>query len=142
MSIKTKTSKGSALFAATFIIGLILIGAGFAIEQYYKANIADKNGDGVKDWKDCDVNNDGKIDMKDIATIAAHNGQPSTPDTDRYDINGDGFIDEMDVYLASQFFGSGLSILNLYTNQGKVFTTGLILTILSVIGLAVRKIRP
>ena len=137
MSIKTKRTP--LLFVITLVIGLILIGTGFALEQYYKANIADKNGDGVKDWKDCDVNGDGKVDIQDIAAIARLVGQPSTTETWRYDINEDMFIDEWDVTLVSQFFGSGLSIINLYTNQGKVFTTGLILAILSVIGIVVKR---
>jgi hypothetical protein len=141
MSVRTKSRRGTLLFAVTLVIGLILIGAGCALEQYYKANIADKNGDGVKDWKDIDINGDGKVDMRDIYAIVLHTGQPTTADTDKYDINGDGFIDKTDAELAAQFFGEGLSVLNLYTNQGKVFTTGIILTILSVIGLVVTKIR-
>jgi len=136
MSIKAK--RIPQLFLITLFLGLVLMGSGFALEQYYKANIADKNGDGVKDWKDCDVNNDGKIDLLDTVIISRNAEKPTTAETWRYDINEDGFIDRLDGELV---FAHRLSILNLYTNQGKVFITGVILTILSIIGMAVTKRR-
>jgi hypothetical protein len=128
------------LFVALLLIGLAMVAAGYAMEQYYKANIADKNGDGVKDWKDIDINGDGRVDMRDIVLITSKVGQPTTADNWKSDINGDGFIDETDCNLAAQFFGQGLSVLNIYTNQGKVFLSGIVVTVLALIGIvATRK---
>lgn len=125
-------------FLVTFVLGVLLIGIGFALEEYYKTSLADKNGDGVKDWRDVDINGDGCVDIRDVVLIAKNYNQPASVDP-RCDINEDGFIDEKDANLASQFFGQHLSILNLYTNQGKVFVTGLILSILSIIGMVARR---
>jgi len=141
MGMKIRKGRIAAIFAVMLLLGLVLMGAGYALQEYYRANIADKNSDGVKDWKDCDVNGDNKVDIYDIVSIAGHVGWPTTVETYRYDINGDGFIDKWDAELAAQFYGQHLSILNIYTNQGKAFTTGLILTILSAMGVAVGKIR-
>jgi hypothetical protein len=51
-----------------------------------------------------DVNGDGKIDMQDIATIAAHYRQPASVDP-RCDLDGDGWISMFDLEKASNNFG-------------------------------------
>ncbi len=127
-------------FTLLLLLGLALMGIGYCLDEYYKANLADKNGDGVKDWKDVDINGDGRVDIRDITLIAKNYNKPVTDDyTWRCDLNGDGFIDDYDLQLAKQFFGEGLSILNIYTNQGKVFMAGLAITVLSLLGLILKR---
>jgi uncharacterized protein (DUF2141 family) len=54
-----------------------------------------------------DVNGDGKVDMKDIAIVAAAFGStPSSPRWDpRADVNGDGKVNMLDVAIVASNFG-------------------------------------
>jgi hypothetical protein len=134
------TLKRKSLFIALLLAGLAMMAVGYAMEQYYRANVADKNGDGVKDWRDVDINEDGKIDILDIFLIARDVGQPTTAENWKCDINEDGFIDKTDCELASQFYGMSLSVVNLYTNQGKVFVMGVVVAALSLVGIVASRV--
>lgn len=58
-------------------------------------------------WLPGDLNEDGKVDMRDIATVArAYGSKPGDPNWNpRADLNGDGFINMTDVNMASNNFG-------------------------------------
>ena len=132
--------KRRSVFVALLLVGLAMMTVGYAMEQYYIANIADKNGDGVKDWKDADINGDGCVDYRDARILGQAFNQPTTEENWRCDLNGDGFIDGADLDLFRQFFGEGLNMLNPYTNQGKVFVSGVIVAVLASLGIvATRK---
>lgn len=122
-------------FMVLFSVGILMVAVGYALEQYYKANIADKNRDGVKDWHDVDLNNDGRVDMQDIVLVSKYADGRSSYGLEQYDINEDGAIDRTDGELVAQFFGQSLSLININTNQGKTFITGLVVTVLSLIGI-------
>lgn len=123
------------VFIAIFAIGLIMAISAYALDNYYKSHMIDKNGDGVVNWKDADVNGDGKVDIHDIALVAGNTG-PDTPGNVRYDLNGDGVVDGMDAAICASYFGSySLSIFNLYSAQSKLFVTSLVIAVLGFLGM-------
>jgi hypothetical protein len=70
------------------IVGKILqTKAGF----WYLMNILEPYFD------ECDVNQDGKVDIKDMQKISAHFGFDISDDISQYDLNGDGNIDGADI---------------------------------------------
>jgi hypothetical protein len=52
-----------------------------------------------------DINQDGKVDYKDLAILGAHYGQTSTPPYPAWDINQDGKIDYKDLAILGAHYG-------------------------------------
>lgn len=94
------------------VSALILIGSILTYEGLQPYPIKDMNGDGVVDWKDYDVNVDGKVDMLDIATVASAYGSTigDSAYNSRCDFNADGKIDDFDLNAIEDYFGEGLTI--------------------------------
>jgi len=126
-------------FFVIFVIGCLLTGLGWALDLYYKSAIQDKNNDGVVDWRDVDINNDGRVDAFDVASVVKNQGVVATTEQWRYDINGDGYIDEYDVFLVRMFFGMKLAMFNIYTPQGKLTWSGIALATLGISGLVLTR---
>ena len=103
-----------------------------------KMALYDMNGDGTVDWHDLDVNDDGKVDMLDIGTVArAYNSKIGDAKYHpKCDFNMDGVIDDADINLITQYFGYPLSIYNLFNITlpiGQLFIIGIILILLGII---------
>jgi len=123
-----------ALFGVALIVsGLLLSVYSYGTLSYLRGQLADKTLDGIVDWHDADVNNDGVIDLMDTHLVV--NNSPKTsasPDwltivsgtsASRCDLNGDGVVDEADVAILSIYFGFGgtLSLIGALTNTGSVY---------------------
>jgi len=81
-----------------------------------KMALYDMNGDGIVDWHDLDINEDGKVDMRDIVAVSASYGSKigDAKYNPKCDFNMDGVIDDADINLITQYFGYPLSIYNLF----------------------------
>ena len=108
-----------------------------------KLVLADKNGDGIIDWRDADVNMDGVLNIRDVAIIAsAYNKSVGEEGyAPQADLNEDGVIDDYDIEIFWMMWdyyyqeGWKMSIINIFSVQGKLFITGVVLTTFSIIGL-------
>ena len=116
------------------LMGLALTGMSYALDQYYRNNIADKNGDGQRDWKDADVNVDGYISIGDISLLSANRGKPVTSANWRCDLNNDNSIDDYDASILESYWGMSLSIYNPQSRQGSFFIVGLATTAIGAVG--------
>ncbi len=108
------------------IVGLLVLIIGVALTVYalmvaeaLPHGLIDKNGDGVIDWHDADVNNDGKVNILDTMRISLLYGQTSSNDPNwavdsRCDLNGDNIIDTADYNICASFWGSALSWTNAF----------------------------
>jgi len=122
---------------ALLILGAFLIYNG--LTQPYP--IRDMNSDGAINWKDYDVNGDGRVDMRDIVKVAAAYGSSVGDEkyNSRVDFNGDGVIDDYDLNAIKSYFGQGqLSLIQLLTYratqpQGMQALAGIACTILALI---------
>lgn len=83
MKQKTLVIAGGILI----LIGVALIAFDVATAVDYYAMLTDKNGDGVINWHDADVNRDGVLDVFDSIAIA--NAQGSHLGDSNYNINAD-----------------------------------------------------
>ena len=108
-------------------------------EEEQEVPFYDFNGDGIFDWRDLDINEDGQIDIYDVAQVSSRIGTQKGDEDywDRCDFNQDGKIDEVDLYLIKAFYGYPLSMFNVLlsvsTQSGQLFMLGLALTILGVV---------
>lgn len=54
-----------------------------------------------------DINEDGKVDLRDLAMFAAHYGESTTSPYPRWDINEDGKVDNSDLTIFQVHYGEG-----------------------------------
>lgn len=134
-SIKKSVAKlRFTLFGVVLIVsGLLLATYSYGTLSYLRGQLADKNQDGIVDWHDADVNNDGVIELLDTLLVVNNSHKTSaSPDwltivsgtsASRCDLNGDGVVDEADVAVLSIYFGFGgtLSLIGALTNTGSVY---------------------
>ena len=99
-----------------------------------KMALYDMNGDGTVDWHDLDINEDGKVDMRDIVSVSVSYGAKigDAKYNPKCDFNMDGVIDDADVNLITQYFGYPLSIYNLFNITPVSYTHLTLPTICSV----------
>ena len=100
------TKKNAVLLAVLLVMcGVGLFYYGWAVPY----PIRDMNGDGVINWKDYDINGDGKVDMLDIVQVAVAYGSEvgDSKFNPRCDFNGDGVINDYDVNAIKDYFGQG-----------------------------------
>jgi len=99
----------------------------------------DMNGDGAVDWHDLDVNEDGVVDIMDIAFVArAYGSEIGDEKYDpRLDFNRDGVIDDADINLIKPYFGYPLSLVEVLVNPAnpltQLFILGIIITLLGIV---------
>jgi len=123
---------------AMMVVGLILMGMAYAEsikEPVSVVALYDMNDDGVVNWKDLDVNNDGKVDIYDIVSVAVSYGSRKGDDTfnPRCDFNQDERIDDIDLNLIKEFYGYPLSIFDVGTLEGQAFVLGLALCVMGTV---------
>lgn len=116
MALKKKQIIYAGLLLTTIGIALLAYGYSQGIgDASYMSLLIDKNGDGVIDWRDCDVNHDGVLDIFDSIVVGAAmntiQGQPLY--NDACDLNGDHAISIIDS-----------NILRAYTQQFRLLTLG------------------
>jgi len=98
----------------------------------------DLNDDGKVDWHDLDVNDDGVVDVVDIATVAAAYGANvgSEKYNSRLDFNQDGVIDDADLDLIASYYGyprlSIYDVLSPFQPVGQLFLVGVTMFVLGV----------
>jgi Ca2+-binding EF-hand superfamily protein len=100
----------------------------------------DMNGDGIVDWHDLDINNDGKVDIRDIVLVANAYGSKigDAKYNPRCDFNQDGVIDDNDVNLIKPFFGYphsiiDISFLNPISPLGQLFIAGVLMALIGLV---------
>ena len=54
-----------------------------------------------------DINEDGKVDLRDLAMLGRYFGEPAEPAYSRWDINEDGKVDNSDLMILKGRYGEG-----------------------------------
>lgn len=133
----SKKGKATLVGIGALILGLILMGYSYGSLLDARGKLTDRNGDGLVDWHDTDLNNDGFVNILDQTLM--NNAIASGTYVARYDLNGDGVVDEADRNILLAYWTTlSLSVwgplTSLSTGWGQGFWAG---AVVSVVGLGV-----
>lgn len=104
---------------ALLICGTLLLVVAASTTLIPDANelgLHDKNLDGIINWHDADVNNDTRIDLKDLGIVGRAVGNDTVNNSDganwnpKLDLNEDNFINEHDLGIVQFYIGSGIPL--------------------------------